>query len=119
MWQDNSRPWLLAVEDPQESGRDIGGGTFNMPTIKDACAEAAALLRQHTTTMEGEQGGQQQAKQEQIQQQQQVQQQQVQQQTPCMLGRIIDVLLAVGRGERARALRETLNRRAGAVLCIG
>ena len=29
-WRRPTKPWLLAVEDPQEMGKDIGGGSYNI-----------------------------------------------------------------------------------------
>lgn len=44
-WKQVSRPWLLAVEDPQQLGRDIGSATFNILNVQRLFAAAAATLR--------------------------------------------------------------------------
>ena len=44
-WKQASRPWLLAVEDPQQLGRDIGSATFNILNVQHLFAAAAATLR--------------------------------------------------------------------------
>lgn len=44
-WRQAERPWLLAVEDPQQLGRDIGSGTYNMRNVQHLFAAAAATLR--------------------------------------------------------------------------
>ncbi len=33
-WKQAARPQLLAVEDPQEAGRDIGSGSFNIKAVR-------------------------------------------------------------------------------------
>lgn len=43
-WRQKLRLWLLAVEDPQELGRDICSGTFNIRNIQQAFAAAADML---------------------------------------------------------------------------
>lgn len=45
-WKQAERPWLLAVEDPQQLGRDIGSGTYNMRNVQHLFAAAAATLRE-------------------------------------------------------------------------
>ena len=55
-WKQVDRPWLLAVEDPQQLGRDIGSGTYNMRNVQHLFAAAAATLRD---CMEHETEGQQ------------------------------------------------------------
>ncbi|KAL3151268.1 hypothetical protein ABBQ38_013107 [Trebouxia sp. C0009 RCD-2024] len=45
-WRQAERPWLLAVEDPQQLGRDIGSGTYNMRNVQHLFAAAAATLRE-------------------------------------------------------------------------
>ena len=32
-WKQAARPQLLAIEDPQEAGRDIGSGSFNIKAV--------------------------------------------------------------------------------------
>ncbi len=32
-WQQAGRPYLLAVEDPQQPGTDIGSGSFNIQEV--------------------------------------------------------------------------------------
>ena len=32
-WQQEGRPFLLAVEDPQQPGTDIGSGSFNIQEV--------------------------------------------------------------------------------------
>ena len=32
-WHDHKKCWLLAVEDPQEVGKDIGCGSFNIKQV--------------------------------------------------------------------------------------
>lgn len=32
-WQQEGRPFLLAVEDPQQPGTDIGAGSFNIREV--------------------------------------------------------------------------------------
>ena len=44
-WQQADRPWLLAVEDPQQLGKDIGAGTYNIRNVQHLFAAAAATLR--------------------------------------------------------------------------
>ena len=44
-WKQADRSWLLAVEDPQQLGRDIGSGTFNIRYVQHLFAAAAATLR--------------------------------------------------------------------------
>ena len=44
-WKQADRPWLLAVEDPQQLGRDIGSGTYNICNVQHLFAAAAATLR--------------------------------------------------------------------------
>ena len=44
-WKQADRPWLLAVEDPQQLGRDIGSGTYNIRNVQHLFAAAAATLR--------------------------------------------------------------------------
>ena len=44
-WRQAERPWRLAVEDPQQLGRDIGSGTYNMRNVQHLFAAAAATLR--------------------------------------------------------------------------
>ena len=43
-WKQPQRPWLLAVEDPQEAGKDIGSGSFNMRATRAAFTTAAEAL---------------------------------------------------------------------------
>ncbi|KAL4428251.1 hypothetical protein ABPG75_002340 [Micractinium tetrahymenae] len=43
-WRHPKKPWLLAVEDPQEMGKDIGSGSYEIRAIKESFAEAAELL---------------------------------------------------------------------------
>lgn len=43
-WKQPHRPWLLAVEDPQEAGKDIGSGSFNVRAARAAFAVAAEAL---------------------------------------------------------------------------
>lgn len=44
-WKQAERSWLLAVEDPQQLGRDIGSGTYNIRNVQHLFAAAAATLR--------------------------------------------------------------------------
>ena len=45
-WKQADRPWLLAVEDPQQLGRDIGSGSFNIRNVQQLFAAAGATLRE-------------------------------------------------------------------------
>ncbi|KAL0044929.1 hypothetical protein WJX82_002262 [Trebouxia sp. C0006] len=44
-WKQAERPWLLAVEDPQQLGKDIGSGSFNIRNVQQLFAAAASTLR--------------------------------------------------------------------------
>lgn len=43
-WKQAERPWLLAVEDPQQLGKDIGSGTFNIRNVQQLFAAAFGAL---------------------------------------------------------------------------
>ena len=43
-WKQQHRSWLLAIEDPQEVGKDIGSGSFNMRATRATFANAAEAL---------------------------------------------------------------------------
>lgn len=43
-WKQPNRPWLLAVEDPQEPGRDICVGSYNVRQVRAEFAMAAEIL---------------------------------------------------------------------------
>jgi len=43
-WKQARKPWLLAVEDPQEPGKDICTGSFNINYVRDEFAAAAQML---------------------------------------------------------------------------
>jgi non-canonical poly(A) RNA polymerase PAPD5/7 len=43
-WRQPKKPWLLAVEDPQDPGREICGGSFQIQEIKGEFARLAAAL---------------------------------------------------------------------------
>jgi len=43
-WRQPKKPWLLAVEDPQDPGREICGGSFQIQEIKGEFAKIAASL---------------------------------------------------------------------------
>ena len=43
-WRQPKKPWLLAVEDPQDPGREICGGSFQIQEIKGEFAKLAAAL---------------------------------------------------------------------------
>jgi DNA polymerase sigma len=43
-WKQARRPWLLAVEDPQEPGKDICSGSFNINYVRDEFAAAGQML---------------------------------------------------------------------------
>ncbi|KAL4528093.1 hypothetical protein Ndes2437B_g00206 [Nannochloris sp. 'desiccata'] len=43
-WKQARKPWLLAVEDPQEPGKDICAGSFNIDYVRDEFAAAAQTL---------------------------------------------------------------------------
>lgn len=45
-WKQADRPWLLAVEDPQQMGRDIGSGSFNIRNVQQLFAAAGVTLRE-------------------------------------------------------------------------
>ena len=49
-WIQSSRRWLLAVEDPQQLGKDIGSGSFNINDVRHLFAAAAATLREALQT---------------------------------------------------------------------
>lgn len=87
MWRGASKPWMVAVEDPQVPGRDIGASTREMPTITSAWAEAAQVLRPPADA----------------------------QVAPgrLALSVVLDVGLAVGRGVGAAGKHAKLQRRAG------
>ena len=53
-WKQTDRPWLLAVEDPQQLGKDIGAGTFNIRNVQHLFAAAAATLRDCMEPMNSE-----------------------------------------------------------------
>lgn len=36
-WKNARRPWLLAVEDPQEMGKDVGSGSFGIRGARAGC----------------------------------------------------------------------------------
>lgn len=44
-WKQAERPWLLSVEDPQQLGKDIGSGTYNIRNVQQLFAAAAGTLR--------------------------------------------------------------------------
>ncbi len=44
-WKQAERPWLLAVEDPQQLGKDIGSGSYNIRNVQQLFAAAASTLR--------------------------------------------------------------------------
>lgn len=87
---------MVAVEDPQQPGRDIGASTREMASITAAWAEAAAVLRvpsgeEAPTAAPGRLG----------------------------LSAVVDVALAVGRGNAAVNKKVNLQRRAGVLLVGG
>lgn len=43
-WRNDQKPWLLAVEDPQDPGRDIAAGSFEISRVFRAFADAATNL---------------------------------------------------------------------------
>ncbi|ORY25169.1 hypothetical protein BCR39DRAFT_471705 [Naematelia encephala] len=43
-WLNDSKPFLLSVEDPQDPDSDIGGGSFGVRTVRGAMAGAFELL---------------------------------------------------------------------------
>lgn len=42
-WQQQGRPFLLAVEDPQQPGTDIGSGSFNIQEVPSSCHHTSVL----------------------------------------------------------------------------
>ncbi|KAK9832493.1 hypothetical protein WJX81_001948 [Elliptochloris bilobata] len=44
-WRQAGRPWLLAVEDPQEPGTDIGSGSFAIARVQKRFRVASSTLR--------------------------------------------------------------------------
>ena len=44
-WKQAERLWLLAVEDPQQLGKDIGSGSYNIRNVRQLFAAAASTLR--------------------------------------------------------------------------
>jgi hypothetical protein len=59
-WVKARQPELLAVEDPQQPGRDIASGSFNITGVQEALAWAADSLRKLMLYFEGSPQGQQQ-----------------------------------------------------------
>ncbi|CAG9465955.1 unnamed protein product [Pedinophyceae sp. YPF-701] len=51
-WVSAGRPWGLAVEDPQEDGRDVAAGTYNIGDVQECLRRAAARLRKATRANE-------------------------------------------------------------------
>ncbi|KFM25080.1 Poly(A) RNA polymerase protein 2 [Auxenochlorella protothecoides] len=43
-WRQDHRGWLLAVEDPQQMGKDIGSGSYEIRAIREMFAEVADKL---------------------------------------------------------------------------
>jgi hypothetical protein len=92
-WRQPKRPWLLAVEDPQEPGKDIGSGSFNIREVRDVFASAGQQLAAACEDADG--GG-----------------------APAGDGRtgllagVLDVGAAVGRGGAAVKARRALEQRA-------
>lgn len=89
MWRGASKPWMVAVEDPQVPGRDIGVATREMPTITSAWAEAASVLRPCHVGAPAAAAGR------------------------LVLSAVVDVKLAVGRGAASVGKHAQLQRRAG------
>lgn len=88
MWRGASKPWMVAVEDPQQPGRDIGVATREMASITAAWAEAAEVLRPAGGVPALAPGR-------------------------LALSAVVDVALAVGRGGAAMSKQVKLQRRAG------
>ncbi|KAL0040123.1 hypothetical protein WJX79_007645 [Trebouxia sp. C0005] len=44
-WKQDKRPWLLAVEDPQQLGKDIGSGSYSIRNVQQLFAAAASTLK--------------------------------------------------------------------------
>jgi DNA polymerase sigma len=43
-WAVGGKPWLLAVEDPQEPGKDVGSGSYQAVAVRAAFADACDAL---------------------------------------------------------------------------
>ena len=52
-WKQAARPQLLAVEDPQEAGRDIGSGSFNIKAVRLMGTLGTARLAQGCNLLTG------------------------------------------------------------------
>jgi len=55
-WHRPQKPWLLAVEDPQEPGKDICGGSFNVQKVQGEFRAAAHIVAEACEEVEASQG---------------------------------------------------------------
>ncbi|KAK9827438.1 hypothetical protein WJX74_002466 [Apatococcus lobatus] len=56
-WRDGKKPNALAVEDPQEPGKDVAAGTFRIPEIKEVFKQALQELEDSGGEMGGSNQG--------------------------------------------------------------
>lgn len=106
------KPWLLAVEDPQEPGKDICSGSYRAHELREEFVAASDLLAEACEDLEANmRSGGSGANEPDLA----AQAAQRTQQGTSILGLLIDLQAAVGRGPEAAAARAALEQRAAAV----